>query len=432
MRGKMNRLIKKIGLAVLLITLVMFVLPVYAQGPVPPIPPEAEAERTRLLAEYQKVLEFELEHGQTTISAEDGKTKMLAGKSAEKMDLLWQETVKKIETLIARPVSERALVEAMIKAIDGNKPVYLERFTLPYNPSAALERYQTGKFFYTVDIATSHVVDISPVDINVFPKHSPNSNALKGKYSDDELQGRARDYISKVAGEVDLDTLTPVFANKEGRIYFFRWVDSTGSLYDGTAPFIQVAISSLDGKARHYVNTLPLAMAPSQAMLQKIGMMPREVKAAFNEVYANGGAYWSWLNNGGSADTTSNAGYCYIAGWCSPKNFYWSWTDATTSPQNEPYIKGRWTTNVTTESTRSYAFIPSTNATAYSRYTTTINNGASAVDKVIDQEIYFNVWVFLVGYYPQITQVTLDNNDDIAGYKVAWDEVMLCTLGTCP
>jgi hypothetical protein len=185
----MNRLIKKIGLAVLLITLVMFVLPVYAQGPVPPIPPEAEAEKARLLAEYQKALEFELEHGQTIISAEDGKTKMLAGKSAEKMDFLWQETVKKIETLIARPVSERALVEAMIEAIDGNKPVYLERFTLPYNPSAALERYQTGKFFYTVDIATSHVVDISPVDINVFPKHSPNSNALKGKF---ERCGRSR------------------------------------------------------------------------------------------------------------------------------------------------------------------------------------------------------------------------------------------------
>ena len=416
----------------LLIALVIFVIPAYAQDPVPPISPEAQKEKDRLLAEYDKALDFELQNGQTIVSPEDGKTKMLTGKSAEKMDLLWQETVKKIEALIARPASERAQVEALIEAIDGNEPVYLERFTLPYNPSAALERYQAGKFFYTVDIASSQVVDVSPVDISVFPKHSPNSNALKGKYSEDELQMLARDYITKVAGEINLDSLTPVFANKEGRIYFFRWEDSSVSLDDGTAVFVQVAISSLDGKVRHFVNTLPLAMSTSQAMLQKVGIMPKDVKAVFNEVYANGGTKWAWINNGASADTTSNAGYCYIAGWCSPKNFYWSWTDATTSPQNEPYIKGRWNANVTTESTRSYAFIPGTNATAYARYTTIFNNGSSTADKVVDQEIYFDEWVYLVGYYPQVTRVTLDNNDDIAGYKVAWDEVMLCTLGTCP
>ena len=317
----MKRPIKSIGFAVLLIALVIVVIPAYAQDPVPPISLEAQKEKDRLLTEYDKALDFELQNGETILSPEDGKTKMLTGKSAEKMDLLWQETVKKIEALIARPASERAQVEAMIEAIDGNKAVYLERFTLPYNPSAALERYQAGKFFYTVDIASSQVVDVSPVDISVFPKHSPNSNALKGKYSEDELQMLARDYITKVAGEINLDALTPVFANKEGRIYFFRWEDSSVSLDDGTAVFVQVAISSLDGEVRHFVNTLPLAMSTSQAMLQKVGMIPKDVKAVFNEVYANGGTKWAWINNGASADTTSNAGYCYIAGWCSPKNF---------------------------------------------------------------------------------------------------------------
>jgi hypothetical protein len=425
----MKRISRKIGLSILLLSMVMFVIPVNAQSPVPPIPPEVEAEKDRLLAEYQKALEFELENGQTIINPEDGKTKMLIGESKEKIDLLWQETVQNIEILIARPASEREPIENLIKEIDGNQPIYLERFTLPYNPSAALERYQTGNFFYTVDIATSQIVDISPVGIHVFPKHNLNE---KGVYSESELETLARTYIKKVAGEIDLDTLMFVLANKEGRVYFFRWEDSSGALEDGTAPFIQVSISSIDGQVRHYVNTLPIAITRSQTFFQEIGLFPKEVSAAFTEVYANGGSFWGWLNNGGSADTTSNAGYCYIAGWCSPKNFYWSWTDATTSPQNEPYIRGRWNTNVTTESTRSYAFIPSTNATAYARYTTTINNGASTVDKVIDQEIYYNVWVFLVGYYSQVTRVALDNNDDIAGYKVAWDEVMLCSLGTCP
>ena len=46
----MKRLIKNIGLAVLLIALVLVVIPAYAQGPVPPISPEAQKEKARLLA----------------------------------------------------------------------------------------------------------------------------------------------------------------------------------------------------------------------------------------------------------------------------------------------------------------------------------------------------------------------------------------------
>lgn len=431
----MKYLIKNIGFAVLLIALVMVVIPVYAQGPVPPISPEAQKEKDRLLAEFDKAVEFEFQHGQTAISPEDGKTKILTGKSAEKIGLLWQETMKKIEDVIARPATEREPIERMIEVIDGNKPIYLERFTLPYSPSAALERYQTNKFFYTVDIDSSQIVDISPVDITVFPLHSLNSDALKGLYSQAELQERARTYIRTVAGDIDFDALKPAFSDKEGRIYFFKWEDPSRTLDDGTVPFIQVAFSSLDGGFRTYVNTLPMAMPRSQAMLQKAGMFPAVVKAVFTEYYANGSAtYWSWLSNGGSADTHTNAGYCYIAGWCSPKNFYWSWTDATVNPpQNEPLINGKWTTNVTTESTRLYAFIPSTDATAYAKYTAKMNNGTpTTVTKVIDQEIYSDVWVFLLGYYPKFSQVTLDNNDDIANYKVAWDETLLCTLGTCP
>ncbi len=431
----MKRLIKNVGFALLLIALLIVVIPVYAQGPVPPISPEALQERARLLAEFDKAVEFELQHGQTTISPEDGKTKMLAGQSAEKILLLWQETMKKIEIAIARPASEREPVERMIEAIDGNKPIYLERFTLPYNPSAALERYQTDKFFYTVDIGSSQIVDVSPVDITVFPPHSLNSDALKGLYSQAELEERARNYISAVAGDIDLDALEPAFGDKERRIYFFRWEDPSRTLDDGTVPFIQVAFSSLDGNFRQYVNTLPMAMSRPQAMLQKVGMLPEAVKAVFVEYYANGGAYWSWLNNGSSADTHDNAGYCYLAGWCSPKNFYWSWTDATVSPQNEPYIRGKWRTNVTAESTRLYAFIPSTDATAYVRYTATftIDPTTYTVDSdIIDQQIYYNEWVFLLGYYPKFSQVTLDNNDDIANYKVAWDEVALCSWGYCP
>lgn len=424
----MKRLIKNIGFALLLIALIVVVIPAYAQGSVPPISPEAQKEKARLLADYQKALDYELEYGQTTINPEDGKTKMFIGDSAEKMDLLWQETVRQIESAIARPAVDRAPIESMIAAIDGNSPVYVMRGGFPYNSSVQTEKYQTNNYFYTTDIASAQILEIMPVDSTRFRREAGIEKIV---YSQKELEETAQVFIKTVAGDVNLQTLQPVFSDKGGRNYFFRWEDPASKLPDGMIPFVQVSLSA-SGDLLNYVNTLPVAIKSEQALLQQIGMLPMVARAYFQEFYANGGGYWSWLNNGVSSSTTSNAGYCYIAGWCSPKNFYWSYTDATTSPENEPYIRGQW--DVTPDSQYIYlkAFIPSTNATAYSRYTATYNNGANSISATIDQEIYSNVWASVLGPHFNYGVVTLDNNDDIATYKVAWDEIVLCTSDACP
>jgi len=424
----MKRLIKNIGLAVLLIALVLVVIPAYAQGPVPPISPEAQKEKARLLAEYEQAFDFELQHGQTIISPEDGKTKMLAGKSAEKMDLLWQETVKKIEAVIARPAIEREPVETMIEMIDGNKPVYLERFSSPYNPSAALERYQTARRFYTVDINSSQIVEISPiVDTSKPPSHKLSDDELKGSVSPVELEKSARAFISAVDANTDLGALEPAFNNKEGRIYFFRWEDPSKTLNDNTKPFVQVAVSSIDGGFVGYTNTLPLAMTESQAALQKLGMVPTIVKAYFNEVYANGSAqHWAWVQSGGYANTVYNNGYCYFAGWCSPTTYFWAYTEETIGQ----LVKGKWIPNTSSEYTRTWVWIPCNNATAWSYYKGWINNGANTIQQYIDQEDYCSEWKLVFGAFQNYTQVQLWEAD-IANYKVAWDEIWLCTTDVC-
>ncbi|MGC1378466.1 MAG: hypothetical protein WA821_19700 [Anaerolineales bacterium] len=428
------KLLKSIGVALLLIALLIVVIPVFAQGPASPIPPEALKEKARLLAEYQKALDNELNQGETAISPEDGKTKMLVGNSAKKMDALWQETVKKIEAVIARPAAERAPIERMIAALDGAAPVYVSRGGFPYSASVQTETYQTKNHTYTVDIASGQILEIMPPDDLTTTRHS--AGAVKNLYSQAQLKEKAQAFVKTVAGNVNLQALRPVFSNKDSRNYFFRWEDPAGKLPDGMTPFIQVSMSAVNGEMLNYVNTLPAAIKPAQTFLREVGMLPGVAQAYFQETYANGGGYWYWIPKqppSGSTTTLANAGYCYIAGWCSPKNFFWAYTDATKyPPKDEPYVNGGW--DVTPDSQWIYlkAFIPSTKATAFSRYTATYNNGKNAVTRVIDQEAYSNIWVAVVGPYLNYGVVTLDNNDDIATYKVAWDEVMLCTSGACP
>lgn len=425
----MKSLVKKLTLAILLIGLFMgVVVPVLAQESAPPISPDAQQEKERLLTEYEAVLEYELKHGETDIDPETGNI-LLVGESAAKTDALWQQTVRQIEETMARPPEARATVEKRIAEIAGSYPKYENRGVFIYNSSIATERYRTEKYFYTVDIAYGQILEVMPIPIKTPVRHEVDDK--KPLYSPENLEKIAVDQIRELAEDVDLSSLQPVFSDKNERNYFFRWENTESSLPDGMTPFIQVSLS-VKGELLNYVNTLPAGIKQEQAFLQQIGVFPIDVLASFNELYANGGGYWSWLNGSSSATTKSNAGYCYIVGWCSPKNFYWSYTDATTSPENEPYIRGMWDVNPSSQYIYLYAFIPSTNATAYSRYTASYDNGTKWDGATIDQEIYSNVWAPVLGPHFNYGVVRLDNDDDIAGYKVAWDEVMLCTSDQCP
>ncbi len=183
--------------------------------------------------------------------------------------------------------------------------------------------------------------------------------------------------------------------------------------------FIQVAYSQ-SGDLVHFVNTLPLVDQTSQTIIAvNFVASPALV---FNEVYANGGAYWQWVI--GSGNTQSNAGYCYIVGWCSPKNFYWKATCYGCTS-----AKGRWNANPST-TVKASAFVPSTHATTLQAcYRTFYNGGASSTEYCINQNIYYNTWVSITPIPPyNIKKIELPNIQDSSSLKeIGWDETNVYT-----
>ena len=166
-------------------------------------------------------------------------------------------------------------------------------------------------------------------------------------------------------------------------------------------------------------------------------MIPSNVKATFNEVYANGSTttppHWAWVAGSSFRKIVSQQGYCAVAGWCSPKNFFWGYTEATNyPPEDTPIMRAKWIPNTQSNPTIVYAWIPNNNATAWSWYQGWINGGANIVGNFVDQEYYNNEWAYALGYFSNYTQVRLSNDNDIATYKTAWDETWFCSSDICP
>jgi hypothetical protein len=227
------------------------------QAEATPTPDLSKQEQIdKLLEDYERAVDYELQNGETIEiqDPEEGTTRELTGESKTKIEELWLSTVQQINELSARPVEERAKAVQMIQSIEPGDVVYLDRDRTPYDMSVSLERYQTAKFIYSVDIATNQIIKIVPVDEWHF-----NVNPI---YSSKELEAKARAFISNVTKGINLDVLTPSFSNKGGEIFFFRWEDRSRSLSGGMTPFIQVGFSQ-GGDFFNYENTLSLSTTSS-------------------------------------------------------------------------------------------------------------------------------------------------------------------------
>jgi hypothetical protein len=366
-----------------------------------PTPDFSKQEKIdKLLDAYQQALDYEVQNGETieVQDPEEGTTRELTGESKTKIEELWQSTVQQINELSARPVEERAKAVQMIQSIEPGDVVYLDRDRTPYDMSVSLERYQTAQFIYSVDIATNQIIEIVREDewnINVDPI-----------FSSKELEAKGREFISIVAKDTNLDVLTPSFGNKSGEMFFFKWEDHSRFLSGKITPFILIGFSQ-GGDLLNYVNTLSLSAT---------------ISSTFDEYYANGGSYWQWLQ--GSYTTKNNAGYCYIYGWCSPKNFYY---------QNTCYgcvsAKGRWKPN-TNPTVKAKAFVPSTHATTrMACYKSYYNGGTTMYEKCINQNIYYDEMVSITSAsLYNIRRIDLSNQSDSSTTKeIAWDETYVYT-----
>jgi len=235
----------------------------------------------------------------------------------------------------------------------------------------------------------------------------------------------ARDYVAKVSPDLLLDKLALGVHSKDDQVYFFRWEDIDSRTPDGTIPFVQIAFSR-SGEFLNYENTLPLASPLVSNPFGQFLTIESVWAIGANEIYSNGGTRWGWEIQG-AIYIKNNAGYCYGQGsWCTPKNFYYAPSPSGNNTYEGTNHRGKWTSTsyMRNRNTRTSAYIPCTNATAYTFYFNWYNGGASHTENGVDQNSWCNTWVTSSGTLYNIQPVVLANTSETCCNKqIAWDEI---------
>lgn len=367
-----------------------------------------------LITDYQKALDNAINNGELIVVNDpiEGKIELLTGASLANIEDLWKSTLDTINELQSRPVNYREKAIQLVHSLDNDTVTYVDQIITPYDNLARIERYETGKYQYSIDINTDQIIEIFLVDDRKY-----STEAL---FSEDQLMKLAVDYTKKYIGDYNLDQLPIQISDKEKTIFFFRWEDKSKNLTSGITPFIQISLSK-GGDVVNYVNTIPLSSYSLP--------MPSSHKLAttlelFNEIYANGGNYWTGVL-GFPVSTQSNAGYCYLYDTCSPQNFYYANTCFGCSSKI-----GRWSPRSSLAYVVEAAFIPGTHATTLiACYDSYYNGGSTAHEKCINQSIYSDVWVYTTqNALYDIRRVDLSNQSDgSATREIAWDEIWVKT-----
>lgn len=315
--------------------------------------------------------------------------------------------------LTGLPVSASAAgaTATPIPNFKGHNAEHVGRSRLPYyGANVVVEQYLYGGRYYSEDVVSRQVVEIVPASI-VY-KTDPTFSAK-------QLRDQAEEFVSLFLGDdVKLKSLYYESGSKIGT-YFFRWLDKSKYLDNGEFAFIQVGLSQ-NGDFLNFVNTLPfgheaLHLSGDTAHLHFIS----HKFAAAGQVYANGGSNWRVLGEGWAAETGGwSAAYASGCKGTACDKFYWS----TVFRCPVCYVNGVWRPRPNA-STRVAVFIPATHASASVHYLIEMNDGSSYV-KVVDQNIFFNVWVDIASTsQPGIRRVELDNFFGSQGLDVAWDEI---------
>lgn len=420
----MFRMIKRLVVA-LGIVAALFLLPSVAANS-RPTPAHAqsgtETEIAALLDAYATALQHEMQYGTTQVLVDPStgeQLEVLTGPSQAKMDQLWAETLSRIWAIRARPESERAATVELLRQVSGAEPSFIGLARSPFAPSVELEEYESGRYFYLVEVRSGQITKAWLKDQRDYDTVARYSRAM--------LLEKARGLVGRFAQDLDLAGLIPSEYDK-GPVLFFRWEDPSERLPDGTVPFVQVALS-VSGELLNFENTLPLTPdAGARASLvtaERLLVAPPAMAIGANEIYANGGGQWGWEKVSGYS-TKNNAGYCYYAGWCSPKHFYYANSPSGNNTYWGTNHRGKWraTSYMRYRYTRTAAYIPCTNATAVVMYRKWYNGGASFVENGVDQSIWCNTWVQMSSTLYDIQRVVLPNTNE-RGYtqEIAWDEV---------
>lgn len=363
---------------------------------------DKEEKKAALIKNFENAVQLEVATGETTEVQDPkyGTRKILINNSAKKMEALWAETAKEIAELEARSLVEREKVIKKIKEVDNSAQItYMDKRHTPYQINKEIEIYQADQYFYSVDISSEQIVEVVPVQESFTRK--------SGNKTKEELKRMAEEFVAKVEPNANISQLNGRVLNK-GDNYFFRWEDTSQKLDSGMYPFLQVAYAN-NGDFLNYFNTLPFADGNPET---------ESIAAGFNEIYANGSSTYFVME--GSYSTINNAGYCYIAGWCSPKNFFY-----TTTTTGSSTARGYWFPNPT-PLVSVYAFVPGTYATTLMACYVTTYGSNLQTDRCINQNAYIDAWVSVTySKVSNVAYVKLTNSNDGGGGYIAWDEMWI-------
>lgn len=414
------------------------------------VSPQNAQEITRLLTQLRTASEDELRNGQTTTDG-DGR-RLFAGESAVRMKRLHDETLKRIDQMIARPEGERRAAVAAIADFtadpaialslraDGQDAVeYIRTARSSYNRAQMVEIYRAGAAQVEVNPLNNHLVQFGPRPLSEDNLKRSDFN-FTPRYGQAELSVLARKILKRRAAGLDVDALQARESNKEGLVYFFRWEDMSKEV-EGIHPFVQVGITRA-GELVSYTNTLglPDSPAPATVSLENRKGEARFLKAAHGTklsvlslmqsatgvwIFANNGGYYSEYGPSAYWWTTNNEGYCStrIASWCNPK--YMKYTYESSSVSNyatwwHPGYDGGWGTHK--------VFIPRVNATTRQSSYFISYSGGSSYSFSIDQLSYSDVWITTNTLYA-IGSTTLYDTPwgwgTPAGKKVGFDEIQI-------
>lgn len=251
MKTQYSKILKLAGVGALVLTLGIGVTNAFASN---------EGGKTTqekiqaLLDKLHAASQHEMETGQL---ADTPRGKLFTGESAEKMKKLHDETMAEIDALTARPENERQKAVAEIKKFSGKQDLsvnYKHTSKSVYNPSVMKEVYTTDYDQYEVDTRNNKIIQFGPRPMNI--GETPKNFDTTARYSKEELETMARQFIAKTAPEVKLDELTAKVGDKEGMNFFFRWEDTTREIED-MHPFIQVGFTR-GGDLLSYTNSIGL------------------------------------------------------------------------------------------------------------------------------------------------------------------------------
>ena len=194
--------------------------------------------------------------GQVANGKHDGE-KVFTGDAAKELGELHKKASDAKSQSLARPASERAAAVAKIRAFSGNQglnPEYASTARSSYNSKVNAEFYRVGADYFEVDTRTNEIVQFGPAPME--NGETAKAYNTEAKFSPEQLEAKAREFIAKNASNADLSKLEASTGEKSGTNFFFRWTDESRDI-DGTKPFVQVGFTT-GGDLLSYTNSLGL------------------------------------------------------------------------------------------------------------------------------------------------------------------------------